>query len=275
MTGGPTKAVGARLRETRADAGLSQAELARRLGVTQAAISNWESGTRQPSLDDLYALAGELEVTVYDLLPRPDGPPVRAALRGVAERLESISLANSIDEFVDYADSVARPGRRIWSQAGDPVHASAELLERLKVTRPPVDVHAVADACGISVVEWRFDESLSGLVIDTDTGPIIGNNSGHSRNRKRFTVGHELGHVVLRHLDTFHIDLGTAAEDGHPPNYNWRHERAANDFSANLLMPANLVRKAYQQHPSIRRLAQDFEVSELAMGFRVDDLGLK
>lgn len=40
-----------RLKEARESAGLSQAKLARRLGITAAAIGNYESGIREPPMD--------------------------------------------------------------------------------------------------------------------------------------------------------------------------------------------------------------------------------
>jgi Zn-dependent peptidase ImmA (M78 family) len=51
--------------------------------------------------------------------------------------------------------------------------------------------------------------------------------------------------------------------------------RAANQFSANLLMPSALVHEAYAENDSTTQLAQRFEVSELAMGYRLIDLGLR
>ncbi len=270
----PSKALAARLRALRLEAGLSQVDLAQRLGISQAAISNWESGARQPNLDDLYPLAHELGVEVVDLLPRRAGPPVRAALRGVAEKLERSSLASALMEFVDEAEAMKRPERRIWTRANLPHEAAADLLAELGASNPPIDVDAVAAACGVLVVEREFDESLSGLAVDTAQGPVIAINQRHPILRKRFTLGHELGHVVLRHLDTLHVDLGTASEDGDPPNYNWRHERSANEFSAALLMPQRMVNDAFKRRASIRTLARLFNLSELAMGFRLASLGL-
>jgi uncharacterized protein len=52
------------LREARRRAGLSQAELAARAGITQSVISAYESGRRQPALSTLAAL---VEATGYDL----------------------------------------------------------------------------------------------------------------------------------------------------------------------------------------------------------------
>ena len=41
------------IREARAYSGLTQSELARRLGTTQSAVSNWERGTDTPRVDTL------------------------------------------------------------------------------------------------------------------------------------------------------------------------------------------------------------------------------
>ena len=51
-----TETAGALLRQARVAAGLSQAELAARAGVTQSVISAYESGHRQPALRTLAAL---------------------------------------------------------------------------------------------------------------------------------------------------------------------------------------------------------------------------
>ena len=57
---------GALLREARLRSGLTQAELARRAGVTQSVISAYESGRRQPALTTLASLiwSAGLEMTV-------------------------------------------------------------------------------------------------------------------------------------------------------------------------------------------------------------------
>ena len=54
--------IGARIRESRERKTLSQSELARRLGVSQPAVSDWENGKTEPSVDNLRAMAVELDV---------------------------------------------------------------------------------------------------------------------------------------------------------------------------------------------------------------------
>jgi transcriptional regulator with XRE-family HTH domain len=59
--------LGSRLREERARAGISQRELARRLGVSASLISQIESGQSKPSVSTLYAIVTELGVSLDDV----------------------------------------------------------------------------------------------------------------------------------------------------------------------------------------------------------------
>jgi transcriptional regulator with XRE-family HTH domain len=45
------------------DSGISQSELARRLGVSQPTVSDWISGKKTPSGDKVLSLAKEMDVT--------------------------------------------------------------------------------------------------------------------------------------------------------------------------------------------------------------------
>lgn len=59
----------ARLRRKR---GLTQEELARRLYITRQAVSRWETGATEPSIDMLKLIARELDVPVMELLDMPE-----------------------------------------------------------------------------------------------------------------------------------------------------------------------------------------------------------
>lgn len=59
--------IGARLREERERARISQRELARRLGVSASLISQVESGQSKPSVSTLYAIVTELGVSLDDV----------------------------------------------------------------------------------------------------------------------------------------------------------------------------------------------------------------
>jgi DNA-binding XRE family transcriptional regulator len=58
----------------RADLGLSQVELARRVGTTQSAIARLEAGGRPPRIDTLLRIADALDADLHvELRPRPAG----------------------------------------------------------------------------------------------------------------------------------------------------------------------------------------------------------
>lgn len=52
--------------------GITQAELADSLGVTQGAITNWEKGIRKPDIYMLKRIADVLRCTIDDLLANDD-----------------------------------------------------------------------------------------------------------------------------------------------------------------------------------------------------------
>ncbi len=60
--------IGDRLREERVKAGISQRELARRLGLSASLISQLESGQSRPSVGTLYLIVTELGVSLDDVI---------------------------------------------------------------------------------------------------------------------------------------------------------------------------------------------------------------
>lgn len=63
---------GERLRQLRKEKGLTQADLAKLLGVSQQAIGNYESGVRQPDSGTMVKLADFFDTSVDYLLGRTD-----------------------------------------------------------------------------------------------------------------------------------------------------------------------------------------------------------
>lgn len=263
--------VGNRLRQAREQLGLTQAELAGLVGRTPTAISYWEGGQRTPGLDDLLELASALQVEPAALLP---ARPAKVLARAQAAQLAVEDLADAVDRVVDTFDAKTSPDPPPRAPTTNPAEAAGFARRRAKQSSAPVDVHAVLTACGCHYAEVALPESLQGFVATTAGGPVIVARKADPPTRRRFTAAHELGHVLLRHHDTFHVDLH--ASEGSPPNYNWRHERAANDFAASLLMPEELVREHVENvvRVTIPGLAKAFGVSTQAMAIRLSALGM-
>ncbi|GAA4249893.1 helix-turn-helix domain-containing protein [Dactylosporangium darangshiense] len=77
--------VGERLRRLREARGVSLSALARAAGIGKATLSGLEHGTRNPTLETLYAVAGALGVPLTALVLAPGDPPGSAAdVRGAA-----------------------------------------------------------------------------------------------------------------------------------------------------------------------------------------------
>ncbi|WP_280830752.1 helix-turn-helix domain-containing protein [Mycolicibacterium frederiksbergense] len=70
---GRRRVVAARITALRADRGLSLSELARRAGIGKGSLSELEAGQRNPTLDTLYAIAGQLGVPLTALLGEQSG----------------------------------------------------------------------------------------------------------------------------------------------------------------------------------------------------------
>lgn len=267
--------IGKQIRIAREQLGLQQSELAHRLNKTQTAISYWESGKRTPSLNDLFELSDALQQDASYFFRPVERQPIRAVLRATTTQLEHHELDRILQELVDEAESMPLPQREIRISATRPARAAHELLTLHDTQEPPIDVDRIAGRCGVRIIKRRLDDALSGLLLILDEGAVIGVNNAQHEYRQRFTIGHELGHYVLDHHDRFHIDLGPNVQHGDPPGYDWQSERAANQFAANLLMPSGLVHAAHTTNISTPQLAHRFEVSELAMGYRLIELGLR
>ena len=57
-----------KLKDALARVGMTQAELARQIGVTRAAVSNWIQGRAAPSLGHLFEIARVLNMTTSEIL---------------------------------------------------------------------------------------------------------------------------------------------------------------------------------------------------------------
>lgn len=58
-----------RIKACRKKHGLTQKQLADKLGVTQTAVSSWETGVRKPGIDVLEIIADALGESIYDFIP--------------------------------------------------------------------------------------------------------------------------------------------------------------------------------------------------------------
>jgi Zn-dependent peptidase ImmA (M78 family) len=153
------------------------------------------------------------------------------------------------------------------------------LLEKHKVIAPAVPVERIAKQEGARIQFGPLDNKLSGMVFFKDGVPVIGVNSLHHPNRQRFTIAHELGHLMLHRtkIETgVHVDkeLAVLRRDALAGKGIDPIEMEANQFAALLLVPDVLLEQTvpssrHLDDEQIEALAKRFKVSTVTMQFRL------
>lgn len=109
-----------RLKRIRLDSGLTQAELADKLGITNRAVGAWESGRSKPRLDKMKELAVLFDTTVADLMGEDATEAVRP--NGAQYVTLPVLVAGHAGEFTDEfgPDEVADVPISVLERVNDP-----------------------------------------------------------------------------------------------------------------------------------------------------------
>lgn len=152
-----------------------------------------------------------------------------------------------------------------------------KLLRQHGPNCPPVPVERIArsQGCRIEASDLR---DVSGILVRSRGGNVIGVNSTHSEARRRFTIAHELGHLLLHEGEQVRFDKEfrvSLRSDESSAGTNVE-EMEANFFAASLLMPDAMLaadQRAYsielEDAESVRDLAGAYKVSVQAMTLRL------
>ena len=274
-----------RLKLARKRSGLSLRALSSEIDglVSAQAIGKYERAEMMPSSTVAIALADALEVTPSYLLS-PSSVSLesvefrklsstrareRAAVEG--EVLDHVDRYLQIEEILgvdttvqdmpdgipyrisdmEDAEDAAQSLRAAWNLGSAPIQNMTELLEER----------------GIKVFKLDLPERVDGLScrvhrLDGDDVPVVVCSTGKSVERQRFTIAHELGHLVL--------DIpSTIAE-----------EKACHRFAGAFLAPrAELIREVGRRRHNfgfteLIEIKRMFGISAAALVMRMRDLGI-
>jgi len=144
--------------------------------------------------------------------------------------------------------------------------AAKELLDATLpfMKAPPVNLGIICDWLGIEV--YTMPCEAFGAIFSRS--PLEGRkfllaNDKLAQGRFRFSIAHELGHVLLNHEPLKHV-------------YEQRKpavERQADSFAAELLLPERFLRKDCADYTK-PELAARYKVSRSSLEFQLSDLGL-
>jgi len=233
------------LRLARQRKGFTQKEAASRLGTIQPLLSRFENGLADPDAAFLLKAGQAYDVPV-EFFEQHDpvyGPPVSVhpMTRGKSDvtsnELDRIAAELNIrlmhlTRFLDGVDFVAQvpiPSLDV-EQYGTPEKIAATVRAHWNIPSGPIkNLMAWVERAGI-VVGWSSfgGASVSGVTFRVPgRPPLILLNASHPADRMRFTLAHELGHIVMHRLPT------STMED------------EANEFASSLLMPTAEMRQAF------------------------------
>ncbi|WP_157981320.1 ImmA/IrrE family metallo-endopeptidase [Aliidiomarina sanyensis] len=159
--------------------------------------------------------------------------------------------------------------------------AAQKALEIAWDEKFPIDPIAIARKISVQAQEQRYaiqmigvsNEDLNGASgsaeFSATDGYICKFNKDEYGARSRFTQAHELGHVILNHVN----EETTLLRDDRFINSDAR-ETEANAFAAELLMPKKHMPTLLKRASSVSSLAQELGVSVSALSYRLKNLGL-
>jgi Zn-dependent peptidase ImmA (M78 family)/DNA-binding XRE family transcriptional regulator len=271
--------VASRIRSARLLRGLSLHDVAELLGVSRQMVHKYEQGVSIPPSDKLIQLG-----RIFQVKPDYFFQPFEVEIGPISFRKRSIfstrrqealkvmirlalenylyvenvlaidySFRNPIDSLqVRSAEDVVNAVRYLrdaWRIGDDPVHNIIQLLEDQEIK--VVEVEDVSDS---------FD-GLATFV--NDRFPVIVVNAGFPIERKRFTLLHELGHLLMNL----------------PPDTK-PQEALCNQFAGEFLFPLTMVRKELgpSRHAvlleELYAMQEKYGLSVQAIMYRLVDAGV-
>lgn len=238
--------IGERLKQARTAAGLSLRALAEQVSLSAMTISKYETGKAMPSSSVLLSLAKALGVSVeYFFRPKKveledvdyrkhSNLPKKVLSQIQGDVLEQVERFLELEDYLpgapivefklpkglpdriaeyDDIEGVAEAVRKAWGLGTNPIAELTDTLEKR----------------GINAFQSKalHDSAFDGLAARVDGIPVIVVGTGWPGDRQRFTLAHELGHLVMKGRLTRKLD----------------EEAAANRFAGAFLVPKSEVLK--------------------------------
>jgi Zn-dependent peptidase ImmA (M78 family)/transcriptional regulator with XRE-family HTH domain len=260
--------------------GITMDELGSMINFSKQAISHYENGVRYPDSSTLLAISEALNLDVdyfysdcnvnfklnkvsyregleLDYKQKQDVEDLTSSLLNDYLELESIAkelvvFDNPLEDMVicdiEDAEKAAKQLRKKWKLGEGPISNITSLLERK----------------GIRIIKVDFGfhynhEGLSGWAEDNKVPVIILNAKQQDLSRMRFTILHELGHLLLIMQENLDEELV---------------EKICDAFAGAVLLPADILTQEFGKNrtaitmPELRRIKELYGISIAAIMVR-------
>lgn len=278
-----------RIRSAMAQAGTTQQSLAQGIGMDPTALSKALGGIRNFKSLEVALIAEYLGTPVQTLLAESDDPPIAFAARPQPDASPALQAA------LERADLLLQLHRLLgdlgfgWRTAsamdpgstGPAYRQGAELAEevrlrlRLGADDLPYQLPELSELLegklGLDIGFEPLPAGLDGLSLSSAGLGLALINSGISATRQRFTLAHEVGHLIAGDSQDLRVDedvFGRRSPD----------EIRANAFAAAFLMPEATIKAAAPHGGVTEEIVADllsrFGVSLDALAFRLHNVGV-
>lgn len=274
-----------RVRSLISDSGLSQAAFSSDLGLDPTKLSKSLSGARRFTSVELAQIADRCAVTV-DWLLSGEEPLLATAARAFEGSSPERAVAEA-SRLVELRESATRLGYpQTWrpvpvrSRRSLAVDKGADLATEAtaRLASEGLDVvvldlaSLIENAFGVDVCLTSLGEGFDGLAAATPEAKLIVAAVTPVAFRQRFTLAHELGHLLAQDDQGIHADPDIYGGDRRDVT-----EVQANAFAATFLMPEHLLRGAVGPGFGEREFAAisvRLLVSPSALAYRLENLRL-
>lgn len=243
--------IGERIQQARKAAGLSQRALAEQAGISAMAISKYENNQSVPSSPILLALAKALGVRTEYFFRQVEAQLCEVEYRKHArlskklltriegDVLEQVERYLELEKILPVSPVVQfeLPEQDLLTEVNEPDQIEIlanQLRDAWELGRNPIlDLTGTLEERGIKVFQTNafHDGKFDGLACKVNGAPIIVVGAQWPGDRQRFTLAHELGHLVLENRINPALEI----------------EKAANRFAGAFLVPASEVEKELGQ----------------------------
>lgn len=261
----------ARLELARDRRGMTQLELARRIGMSRLSIVRYEAGG--PISDEAIskmAAALDFPVSFFGVEKTERIAPRGASFRSLstmtqtrkASVLAAGSIALEVSAWIDERFHLPKPNVPDFRDT-DPEEAATALRAKWMIgaDKPIVDMINVLEAHGVRVFSLAEDcVEVDGFSFWHNDVPYVFLNTMKSAERSRMDAAHELGHLVLHR---------------HGPPMGRKLEQEATNFGSAFMMPRAAMAESAPSVPTVDRLFDvkaKWKTSIAAVAFRLRKL---
>ena len=175
----------------------------------------------------------------------------------------------------DFDDYVSGYGERVEvtqkPRKKEARNFAKQIIKHLQITEAPINLRFIIEHLQVDyslyVTQWDFSDNISGILVKisdleddlADSTYAIGFNKDDPWCRRRFTICHEIGHLLFNSSCTKYEGGGSS------------FETECDCFAAELLMPKAILKKDFDKVQDVPTLAKMYLVSEQALCIKLGD----